>query len=139
MKQIIVILLSKMLTKLNDVLNSQPERCLTSRDRPKSAPNLKNRKRTSKCQSIGELGTFYEKKLSLTIPKKTERGDVYNVEHLLQDSDIVFAKNACFCKKFFQKNVMCYFDQNFKNHQTATVAVYNAQTVPESQQKGPNC
>ena len=42
---------------------------LTSRDRPKSAPylRLKNTKRTSKCQSIGELGTllwkfFFEKK-----------------------------------------------------------------------------
>ena len=37
----------------------------TSRDRPKSAPHLrlKNSKRTSICQSIGEFGTFYEKKL----------------------------------------------------------------------------
>ena len=37
----------------------------TSRDRPKSAPylRLKNSKKTSKCQSIGELGTFYEKKI----------------------------------------------------------------------------
>ena len=37
---------------------------ITSRDRPKSAPylRLKNSKRTSKCQSIGEFGTFYEKK-----------------------------------------------------------------------------
>ena len=67
----------------------------------------------------------------------------YNVEHVLQDSDNIFAKNAFFGEKFLQKNVMCYFDQNFKNHQTpattATDAVYNAQTVPGSQQKGPNC
>ena len=35
-------------------------RYLTSRDRPKSAPylRLKNSKRTSICQSIGELGTL---------------------------------------------------------------------------------
>ena len=75
----------------------------TSRERPKSAPylRLKNSKRTSICQSIGELGTllsfgsfqhpfcrktakklkgghfgeiFFRKK-SLTMPKKTERGD----------------------------------------------------------------
>ena len=34
--------------------------CKTSRDRPKSAPylRLKNSKRTSICQSIGELGTL---------------------------------------------------------------------------------
>ena len=33
---------------------------------------LKNSKRTSKCQSIGEFGTFYEKQFlkSLTMPKK---------------------------------------------------------------------
>ena len=39
----------------------------TSRDRPKSAPylRLKNRKKTSECQSIG----FFEKK-SLRMPKK---------------------------------------------------------------------
>ena len=38
---------------------------LTSRDRPKSAPylRLKNSKRTSKCQTIGELGTLYGKKI----------------------------------------------------------------------------
>ena len=36
----------------------------TSRDRPNSAPylRLKNSKRTSKCQSIGELGTLLRKK-----------------------------------------------------------------------------
>ena len=36
----------------------------TSWDRPTSAPylRLKNSKRTSKCQSIGEFRTFYEKK-----------------------------------------------------------------------------
>ena len=35
----------------------------TSRDRPTSAPYLllKNSKKTSKCQSIGEFGTFYKK------------------------------------------------------------------------------
>ena len=53
---------------------------LTSRDRPKSAPylRLKNTKRTSKCQSIGELETLLWKifsKKSLTMPKKTKRGD----------------------------------------------------------------
>ena len=32
----------------------------TSRDRPKSAPNLRL-KMTSKCQSFGELGPFYKK------------------------------------------------------------------------------
>ena len=43
-----------------------------------------------------------------------------------------------FFREILTKNVMCYFDQNFKNHQvatTATVAVYNAQTVPGSQQR----
>ena len=37
----------------------------TSRERPKSAPylRLKNSKRTSKCQSIGELGTLLRKKI----------------------------------------------------------------------------
>ena len=53
----------------------------TSRGRPKWAPylRLKNNKRTSKCQSIGEFGTFYEKKKlkkSLTMPKeKNLKGD----------------------------------------------------------------
>ena len=56
---------------------------LTSRDRPKSAPylRLKNSRRTSKCQSIGESGPFYEKKFlkkSLTMPKKTERGTLWD-------------------------------------------------------------
>ena len=39
---------------------------------------LKNSKRTSKCQSIGEFRTFYENKAfekSLTMPKETERED----------------------------------------------------------------
>ena len=52
----------------------------TSRDRPKSAPylRLKNSKRISICQSIGELGTlllkfFLEKKSHNA--EKTERGD----------------------------------------------------------------
>ena len=38
----------------------------TSRGRPKPAPYLrhKNSKRTSKCQSIGELGTLFMKKVS---------------------------------------------------------------------------
>ena len=37
------------------------EKIRTSRERPKSAPylRLKNSKRTSKCQSIGELGTLF--------------------------------------------------------------------------------
>ena len=41
-----------------------PWKPLTSRDRPKSAPHLrlKNSKRTSKCQSFGDLGTFNGKK-----------------------------------------------------------------------------
>ena len=49
----------------------------TSRDRPKSAPylRLKNSKRTSKCQSIGE--NFYEKNFFLKShnAEKTERED----------------------------------------------------------------
>ena len=56
----------------------------------------------------------------------------YNFEHFLQASDNIFAKDAF----FFRKK-----SKNFKNHPatTATVAVYNAQTVSGSQQKGPNC
>ena len=52
-------------------------RSQTSRDRPKTAPYLKikNSKKTSKCQSIGELGTlrwiFFKK---VSTPKKIERG-----------------------------------------------------------------
>ena len=50
----------------------------TSRDRPKSASyiRLKNSKRTSKCQSIGEYGTPLRKKIekSLTMPKKLKGG-----------------------------------------------------------------
>ena len=57
----------------------------------------------------------------------------YNVEHFLQDSDNIFAKNAVFGKKFLQKKC----DVSFRP--AATVAVYNAQTVPGSQQKGSNC
>ena len=51
---------------------------ITSRDRPKSAPylRLKNSKRTSKCQSIGEFGTFYEKRFkNVSQCQKTERED----------------------------------------------------------------
>ena len=42
---------------------TSPEIGGTSRDHPMWAPylRLKNSKRTSKCQSFGELGTFYEK------------------------------------------------------------------------------
>ena len=50
----------------------------TNRNRPKSAPylRLKNSKRISKCQSIDKLGTFGDFfKISLTMPKKTERGN----------------------------------------------------------------
>ena len=66
--------------KLHLHLESRPY-IQTSRDRPKSAPylRLKNTKRTSKCQSIGELGTllwkiFFRKKVS-KCRKKTERED----------------------------------------------------------------
>ena len=47
----------------------------TSRDRPKSVPylRLKNSKRTSKCQSILYSTRIFLK--SLTMPKKTERGE----------------------------------------------------------------
>ena len=57
----------------------------TSRDRPKSAPylRLKNSCRTSKCQSIGEFGTFYEKNPKKSHnAEKTEREDhlgVFNI------------------------------------------------------------
>ena len=44
----------------------------------------------------------------------------YNVEHFLQDSDNVFAKNAFFSLEILTKDVMCYFDQKFKNHQTTS-------------------
>ena len=45
------------------------QRIQTRRDRPKSAPylRLKNSKRTSKCQNIGEFGTFYEKKFEKSL------------------------------------------------------------------------
>ena len=45
---------------------------------------------TSKCQSIGELGTLYEKKFgkNLTMPKKTERED-----------PIVSPGNVCYAEK----------------------------------------
>ena len=64
----------------------------TSRDRPKSAPylRLKNSKKTSKCQIIGELGTFYEKKIEKKshCRKKTERKDLwdFSTSILLQNS-----------------------------------------------------
>ena len=49
--------------------------CQTSSDRPKYL-RLKNSKLTSKCQSIGELGTFYEKKTEKKFHKaeKTKEG-----------------------------------------------------------------
>ena len=37
----------------------------------------------------------------------------YSVEHFLQESNNIFAKFASICKKFLQKNAMCYFDQKF--------------------------
>ena len=52
----------------------------TSRDRPKSAPylRLKNSKRTSKCQSIGEFGTFHEIFLKSHNAEKTERETLWD-------------------------------------------------------------
>ena len=43
----------------------------------KTPERIKTGKKTSKCQSFGEFGTFYEKTMekSLTMPKKTERED----------------------------------------------------------------
>ena len=61
-----------------------PKKNETSRDRPKSAPylRLKNTKRTSICQSIGELGTLLWKKIlekSLTMPKKLKGWTLWGV------------------------------------------------------------
>ena len=44
----------------------------------------------------------------------------YNVEHFLQDSDNIFAKNAFFWSEILTRNVMCHFDQKFKTHQTTS-------------------
>ena len=44
----------------------------------------------------------------------------YNVDHFLQDSVNIFAKNAFFSQEVLTKNVMCYFNKNFKNHQTTS-------------------
>ena len=48
----------------------------TSRDRPNSAPylRLKNSKRTSKCQSIGELGTLFFKVKKVSQCRKKLKG-----------------------------------------------------------------
>ena len=44
--------------------------------------------------------------------------NLLNVEHLSQESDIIFTKFASICKHvFFTKNLMCYFDQKFNNYQ----------------------
>ena len=61
-----------------------PKKNETSRDRPKSAPylRLKNSKRTSICQSIGELGTLLWKKIlekKSHNAEKTERVDPLGV------------------------------------------------------------
>ena len=55
----------------------QPLAILLSRDRPKSAPylRLKNSKRLQNVKVLVNLEPFMKKLKSLTMPKKTERGD----------------------------------------------------------------
>ena len=49
--------------RANNIKTNLVSNNITSRERPKSAPylRLKNSRRTSKCQSIGELGTLLRK------------------------------------------------------------------------------
>ena len=77
----------------------------TSRDRPKSAPylRLKNSKKTSKCQSIGELGTLlWKKKMnrSLTMPKKLKEGTLWDFSTSILSENIRKLKGAPFGEKF---------------------------------------
>ena len=68
----------------------------------------------------------------------------YNVEqNFLQNSNDIFAKNAFFVRNYYKK-MWCVISTKISKiiklpATTATVAVYNAQTVPGSQQKGQNC
>ena len=80
----------------------------TSRDRPKSAPylRLKNTKRTSKCQSIGELGTllwkFFSKKIS-QCRKKLKGGTIWDFSKSILSKNIKKLKVEPFGEKKFSK------------------------------------
>ena len=85
---------------------------ITSRDRPKSAPylRLKYSKKTSKCQSIGELGTLLWKKIwkKSHNAEKTENEDplgllnIHFVAKLAQNwkvDPLVSPGNVCYAEK----------------------------------------
>ena len=80
----------------------------TSRDRPKSAPylRLKNTRRTSKCQSIGELGTllwnFFRKKVS-QCRKKLKGGTIWDFLKSILSKNIKKLKVGPFGEKRFEK------------------------------------
>ena len=79
-----------------------------SRDRPKSAPylRLKNTKRTSKCQSIGELGTllwnFFRKKVS-QCRKKLKGGTIWDFSKSILSKNIKKLKVGLFGEKKYSK------------------------------------
>ena len=78
----------------------------TNWERPKSGPylRLKNSRRTSKCQSIGELGTLLWKKLkkSLTMPKKL-KGGLWDFSTSILSENIKKLKGDPSMKIYFSK------------------------------------